>query len=146
MKTPFFRTEHNYDRKEASQETALYCMDASRTRQEFAADADINTLIERFGIGYEMPMYVVPPMSGDFSDFPDYRAAVEMIRNANATFDALPAKVRNYFENDPAQYIEFFDNLEANRDEAVRLGLAKPRQQEDTPPVPPQPAEPAKTA
>lgn len=143
---PFFRTEYNYDRKEVSDETALYCKDPSRTKQEFAADADINTIIERFGIGYDMPLNTTPPASGDFTNIPDFRGAVDIVRQAQEVFNALPAKIRSRFENDAAKYIDFFEDPD-NYDEARKLGLVKPRQEVETPPETPTagPAAPAKT-
>lgn len=146
MTTPFFRTEHNYDRKEASDATATINNEGSLTRQEFAADADINTIVERMSLGYQMPVNTTPPMQGDFTGLPDYGGAVQMIRKAQEIFNNLPAKIRERFQNDPEKYINFFHD-ENNRLEAEKLGLVKPR------PVPEDPAkkepalkEPAKTA
>lgn len=139
---PFFRTEYNYDRNEASQETALYCKDASRTKQEFAADADINTIIERFGIGYDMPLNTTPPASGDFTEIPDFRGAVDIVRRAQEVFNALPAKIRSRFENDAGKYVEFFNDPD-NYEEARKLGLVKEPEEVQTPPEPPKdPAKP----
>lgn len=144
-----FRTEYNYDRNEASRETALICKDPSRTKQEFAEDADINHIIERFGIGYEMPTNVTPPQQGDFTNIPDFRGAVEMVREAQQLFGSLPAKIRNRFDNDPQQYIDFFHDP-ANQDEAIALGLATKRVEGQTapnqPPAPKAAEEPPKTA
>lgn len=142
---PFFRTEYNYDRNEASDETATVNKDPSLTRQEFAADADINTIIERMGLGYEMPINTTPPQQGDFTDLPDFQAATQMIRHAQEVFNALPAKIRNRFQNDPEKYIEFFHDPD-NRLEAEKLGLVKPQQVEEDPPAPPKAPEAPKTA
>lgn len=147
MKTPFFRTEYNYDRNEVSDQTATVNNEPSLTRQEFAADADINVIIERMGLGYEMPVNTIPPMDGDFTDLPDFTAATQMIRRAQEVFNALPAKIRNRFENDPQKYIDFFQDPE-NGLEAIKLGLVKPPLPVDTPPAPPKeaPTAPPKTA
>ena len=40
-----------YDADQLSEETALFCPEESRTRQEFKEESDINTIIDRFGIG-----------------------------------------------------------------------------------------------
>lgn len=139
---PFFRTEYNYDRDAVSLQTALVCKDPSRTRQEFAADADINTIVERFGLGYEMPVNTVPPMQGDFSEVPDFQGAQDIIRHAHEVFNALPAKIRSRFENDAGQYIDFFHDPD-NYEEAVKLKLVKPREVVQTPPAPPGPQDPS---
>jgi phage internal scaffolding protein len=44
---------------------------------------------------------------------------------AEDEFMRLPADLRARFENDPAQLIEFLENLE-NKDEAIKLGLVNP--------------------
>lgn len=129
---PNFRTEYNYDRNEVSDETGTKNLEKSMTKQEFAEDADINTIIERFGIGYEMPVNHMPPRSGDFTNLPDFTGAVKMVRQAQEVFNALPAKIRNRFQNEPSKYIEFFEDPD-NYDEAVKLGLAMPRPPEPDP-------------
>lgn len=121
----FFRTLYNYDTNAASDETATVNNEPSKTRQEFADDSDINKIVERLGLGYEMPLNTTPPMQGDFTDLPDFRGAVTAIRNAEQIFGALPAKIRNRFENDPQQYIDFFHDPE-NKAEAIAMGLVKP--------------------
>lgn len=145
MEKIFFRTEYNYDRNKVSDETATVNNEPSLTRQEFAAEADINTIIERMGLGYDIPTNTTPPMQGDFTNLPDFTAATKMIRHAQEVFNALPAKIRNRFENDPEKYIEFFHDPE-NELEAIKLGLVKPKPQEDTPPEPPKAPEAPKTA
>lgn len=140
-----FRTEYNYDRNAVSDETATVNNEPSLTRQEFAADADINTIIDRMGLGYTMPTNTTPPQQGDFSYLPDFTAATKMIRQAQEVFNALPAKIRNRFQNDPEKYIEFFHDPE-NQLEAEKLGLVKKRPPEDTPPAPPKAPEAPKTA
>lgn len=149
MEKIFLRTEHNYDRNKASEDTALICKDASRTKQEYADDADINKILERFGQGYPMPENTTPPTSGDFTNLPDYRAAHDMIRAADELFGTLPAKIRARFNNDPAYYIEFFHDPE-NYDEALKLGLVNKRPPADQPAPQPEvktpPETPAKTA
>lgn len=140
VKQPFFRTEYNYDRNAVSDECGTQNSEPSKTRQEFAADADINTIIERFGIGYEMPLNTTPPEQGDFTNLPDFTGAVKMVRAAQEVFNALPAKVRSRFQNEPEKYIEFFHDPE-NYDEALKLGLVKPRPPKDNPPEPPKATE-----
>jgi len=141
MNIPFFRTEYNYDRDAVSDATGTSNDEPSLTRQEFAADADINTIIERMKLGYAMPINTTPPQQGDFTNLPDFTAATKMIRHAQEVFNALPAKIRNRFENDPQKYIDFFHD-EDNRLEAEKMGLLKPKAEEDNPPTPPAPEAP----
>lgn len=104
--------------------TRVRCDDPSLTQQSFAEDADLNVLVKRFGIDKEAlpPAVFDPDYYGDVGDVPDLRTALEIVRDAQARFDALPAKLRRRFENDPAKLWEFVHDPE-NADEAVRLGV-----------------------
>lgn len=143
---PFFRTLFNYDRNQVSDDTATLNMEPSLTRQEFANDADINVLVERMMRGEDIPTNTTPPKDGDFSELPDFTAATQMIRQAQQVFDALPARIRSRFQNEPQKYIDFFHDPD-NYDEALKMGLVKPRVTVDTPPLDPKkeaPKDPSK--
>lgn len=110
------------------------------TVQSYKDDSDINVLMRRFGVTGQLPVSAVQPFYGDFSDAVDYQTALDMIKEANASFDALPMEVRKRFGQDPARLMEFLQDPD-NRDEAIELGLI------EAPPVvvsaPPEaPAEP----
>lgn len=117
-----FRTGYNYDTDGVSFETGLVCPEPSLTQQQFAEEADINTLVNRFGLTGELPQNVTMPSYADFSEIVDYHTAMNRVVAAREAFAAMPANVRARFGNDPGQFVEFF-NDEANRDEAKRLGL-----------------------
>jgi len=85
-------------------------------------EADINTIMERFGRTGELVAPVRLPQYGDFSGVTDYHSAMNAVIEAQASFDSLPANIRARFENDPGQFVEFCLD-DKNRDEAVRLGL-----------------------
>jgi phage internal scaffolding protein len=121
----------NFD--QASDETGLKCLDKSLTKQSFAEEADINTIVRRFLLDGQMPNNVRMPTYGDFTNVTDYHTAMNAVAQANEAFDQLPAAVRLRFHNDPAEFVEFCSNDE-NRQEAVKMGL-----------VPPPPIEPATT-
>ena len=69
---------------------------------------------------------------GDFTNVIDYETALQRVITAQESFDSLPAKLRDRFQNDPANLIEFL-NDESNRDEAVKLGLINPPEKKDNP-------------
>ncbi|NBQ54799.1 MAG: hypothetical protein EBU49_14630 [Proteobacteria bacterium] len=121
---PFVRSAYNYDLKEASDLSGLDCScdGAGRTKQSFAEEADINTLIRRFGIGNPLPQGTRVPSFGDFNGVTDYQTALNLIDRADRAFMGLPAHLRTRFGNDPASFVAFCDD-DANRDEAVRLGM-----------------------
>ena len=92
MKTPFIRTEFNYDTEKVSTETGLRCLDESRTLQSHLEDSDINVIVQRFGLTGTMPLNHRPPMFGDFSEITDYRTAIHALQEADRSFMAMPAE------------------------------------------------------
>lgn len=80
----------------------------SLTRQEFAEECDINTIMARYEAGgaithvnKAMPIYM------DMTDMPDLRQSLDIMREAGIAFAALPAKVRREFDNDPQKFVDF---------------------------------------
>lgn len=110
----------------------------SRTKQSFKDECDLNLIMKRFkkvmGADYLSRFQgYVGGQFGDFSGVTDYRSAIEQVSQAREVFEALPAKVRARFENDPAQFLDFCHDP-ANVDEMVELGLAtKGAPQQDAP-------------
>lgn len=113
-----------YDQEQVSQETALACPEESLTHQEFAEESDINTIIDRFGIG-ENPIEIQQWVNNvDIADAPnDYQSVMNQLNEARDQFMSLPAKVRSQFDNDPGRFVDFVSDP-GNGDELVRLGLA----------------------
>lgn len=132
MKAPFLRTQYNYDMAEASKESGLACLDPSMAQQQFCEESNINFIVDRYGLNGELPADVRVPQYGDFTGVGDYQSALNAVREADASFMELPAKVRSRFDNDPQKLLEFVAN-DANRAEAVSLGLVP----ELAPPVEP---------
>lgn len=79
--------------------------DEIRTKQEFLAESDINTIIARFQKTGVAPISTAGGQFGDFSEVTNYQDAMIKIQEAHEYFDALPAKTRAYFENDPEQLL-----------------------------------------
>lgn len=129
---PHIRTRYNYDIRAAGQACALICEDPSLAQQHAKEDADINTLVRRFGITGTMPQLDRIPLQGDFHDITDFHTAANKILEAEQTFMTLPAELRKRFENDPHKFLDFTSD-EANREEMGKLGLLKPKAPEPTP-------------
>lgn len=127
QKKPFVRSMYNYDTNKASDDSALVCdPEDDFAVQSEKADADINTLVRRFGVTGVMPQGVRVPSYGDF-DGPvhDYHTAMNAIRKADESFNEMPPEIRERFDNDPGKFVDFCsdpDNLEEMR----KLGLAVP--------------------
>lgn len=127
-----FRTQYDDDHEEVSLDTSLSMtdpetgeVDVGKTQQEFAAEADINTIVERFGLTGAVPEVWNAPQSGDFTGVSDFSSAMQAVRKAEEAFMELPGDVRARFANDPQRLMEFLEN-DKNRDEAMKLGLLRP--------------------
>ena len=118
----FVRNPYNYDKDEVSDNTGLECKDPSLAQQHMKDECDINVIVERFGVTGQIPVRAIEPSYGDFSGVNDYHTALNKIKAAEAEFMALPAKLRARFDHDPNALLNFLEN-EANRDEAIQLGL-----------------------
>jgi phage internal scaffolding protein len=145
LKPTFLRTPYNYDMALASDETGLKCEDPSLAQQNAKDECDINVIMDRFGRGMDLPENFRPPQYDDFTQIGDYHAAMNAVAQANEAFDAMPAKLRARFNNDPVQLMSFLDD-DSNRSEAQKLGLLvppPPPAPENATTAPPDPAKPS---
>lgn len=111
-----------------SDDYGLDCSADGVTKQSFAAECDVNNIVNRWLKSGQLPMannsmaqYL------DVSNVSDYHACLNMVLQAQSMFQALPASVRDRFQNDPGKFLEFAENP-ANAAEMVSLGLAVPRE------------------
>jgi len=109
----------------------------SKTHQSFGPESDINNIIRRHGIK--------PPDPGSLNyfdniGFTSFHDAVELVRQADEQFAALPARTREIFHNDPANLIAAVEAASAGdetaRDHLVRAKFLKPRPAEPEPTAP----------
>lgn len=108
----------------------------SRTKQSFREECDINKLMARYAkIG--VSPFLPPDFSkfGDFTNPPEYQDALNRVISANQMFEALPARIRERFLNDPAKFLAFVSDPK-NTDEARVLGILNPSPPAE-PPLPP---------
>lgn len=120
-----WRTQYDLDEEiEAELTTQTVNEEPSLTQQQFAEDADLNVIMKRYGVtdGAIPPGALDPRYFGDFTDAPDFRQALDTVRDANEKFQALPADIRNRFLNRP-DLLWAWVNDPANQEEAVRIGL-----------------------
>jgi len=105
----------------------------SLTRQEFADDADINTIMAQYErSGVISHVNNTPPAYLDLTDVPDLQQSIDLIREAEGAFMSLPAVVRASFDNSAVKFVEFAQNPD-NIEKMREWGLAPP------PPAPPEP-------
>lgn len=140
----FVRSPFNYDMSAVSNETALVCKDPSLTQQQFAAESDINNIVDVFMKTGHLPDPVSMPQYVDYEGVFDFQSAMNAVRLADQNFMSMDAKVRSRFHNSPQEFLEFFADP-SNADEAIRLGLAVPKSSASVAPatdsVPPSKAE-----
>lgn len=96
----------------------------SLTVQSEIDNCDINVVVARFEKTGLLPIMSSSPIFGDFTNVPDYRDAIHIVRQAEDMFMSLDAKVRKEFDNDPAKFLEFCGDPK-NGDRLVELGLRK---------------------
>lgn len=107
----------------------------SRTQQSFKDECDINYIVKK-GRETGLITHINPnlPIYSDNFDVFDYQAAMNIVADANQQFAALPSKLRDRFNNDPAKFLQFMQDPE-NQEEMIKLGLAtkKPEPKEPEP-------------
>lgn len=119
----------------------------TRTKQSFKEECDVNQIMKRWrATGDVSHLNLTKPTYEDYSSVDSYLESVTVVQDAQRSFDALPARVRESMQNDPAKLLEFMGNPD-NLDEAVKLGLVvdpNPNKNEVKPPQdPPGPQPPA---
>lgn len=117
------RSAYNYDRELVSHETAISCPpEEDRTQQQFKEEADINTIVARVKRGDVPPFF--PGTYGDFSNVPNFHAAMNQVLAARESFMRLPARIRRRFDNSPAELVDFLSDP-ANLQEAIELKIVE---------------------
>lgn len=104
---------------------STYNDEPTMTQQGDAEGTNINVIMAKYTKTGQMPQLIAQPLFGDFTDMPDYRQAIERIRDAEDAFLQVPAKVRARFGNDPGEFIKFASNPD-NKAELIQMGLTKP--------------------
>lgn len=116
---------HQYDTARDKKEgdlAALECLDESLTQQHFTKDADINEIVQRFGLT-GIPAFPLDPQAfRDTTADPDLRQILDQNIEARNYFNALPHKLRQRFHYSMGELWEFVNDPE-NAEEALRLGL-----------------------
>ena len=112
---------------------SFHCEGPSLTRQEFAEECDINTLMKKYEghvIGGPGGLQPQDMYYADFSEQPrDLLSYMNLMDEAQTAFMTLPAIVRKEFDNDPMQFVMFAQD-ENNLDTMRQWGLAAPKKEE----------------
>ena len=91
----------------------------SLVQQQFGEEVDVNTIMRRYGMTGSAPFGDETGVYGDFTGISDYDSAVERIRGAQERFMALPAEIREKFNNDPGELIRRANAMQEKELEAM---------------------------
>ncbi|AGT39920.1 portal protein [Marine gokushovirus] len=105
----------------------------SLTQQHFAHEADVRNIIKQYDkTGLIANVQKGVARYGDYSEVNEYREALDLVNEANATFAELPAELREMFQNNAGTFLEFATNPQ-NENKMIELGLKEAPVQEETP-------------
>ena len=121
----FIRSPYNYDTSEASDVSAVACLeDSSQAQQHFKDQCDINRMVKTYAQTGLINQTTRMPLPEDFVGVTDYHTAMNAVRRGEEAFNGLPATVRERFDNDPGKFVDFCLDP-ANLNDAVALGLTR---------------------
>jgi len=81
------------------------------TKQSFREECDINTIMKQYrATGIIGHVAQRDPVFLDIPDIPDYQAALNQVRAAEAAFEGLPSAIRERYENDPGRLLDALGN------------------------------------
>lgn len=90
------------------------------TEQSHKDTCDIHTIMRKYEkTGLIEHVNTRGAEYADYCDAPDFKEAMDYIANANSLFESVPARIRDQFHNNPAEYLEFMtdpSNLEKIRE------------------------------
>lgn len=96
---------------------------ASRTQQQHKDSCDINRILSKYKLtGSLTHLNRQSGVYADLTSLTDYQNSIDSVMKANNAFAALPAAIRDRFQNDPSQLLSFMEDPK-NYDEGVKLGL-----------------------
>lgn len=113
----------------------------TKAQQQFKDETDANLIVARHNKNLHREKFNADPeMYRNLSKQPTYFEALNIIREADSAFQALPSKTRALFENDPDKLLQFVHDPK-KYDEGVQLGIFKPKPPKNDPS--PQPTSPS---
>lgn len=115
-----FKTPYNFDTNAESDRTGTACKDPSLAQQHQEEEANINTIVHRFGITGKLPLIDMPPLLDEFSEVYDFQSAMNTMAAARHSFSQLAPEVRDAFNNNPHHFVSQVDYMLADPDQARR--------------------------
>lgn len=110
------------------------------TKQSHKAECDIHNILSQYRrTGIITHVQAARPTYTDLPDGLDFQASMNLILQAQETFAALPARVRDHFRNDPQAFLAAFQDP-SQADTLRGFGLLKEKEADSRPPEPPKEA------
>ena len=134
-------------RKNGSRRVQFTSDEKTKTEQHHKSEVNINNILERYRRTGTAPMAAGRPMYGDFTNALDFQETKDRIIAANRQFMELPSDIRDMFDNDPGQLLDFVADAD-NKAEAIEMGLIpkdepEPKKPENAAPAASEPPETA---
>lgn len=124
----FPEVAHDFVKRNGA-DTVFFTEGPSLTRQEFAEECDINSIMARYDTHVIGGPGNLPHMQPQYADFTMVPATLleymTFMDSAEAAFMSLPAQVRKEFDNSPHMFVEFASDPE-NISQMRTWGLAPP--------------------
>lgn len=106
----FFKTEFNHDTRAESDKYSIPTEGESMTVQDERGEADINKMMERFGVTGNITMTKKSPLPADYLRVSNFHEAANIVRAAQESFNEVPADIRAKFGNDPGKFEAFLQD------------------------------------
>lgn len=97
----------------------------SMTQQEFKEECDVNNILKRYKQTGNLEL--LNRTNGKFLDVSDsgtYQEAMNIVVQAQQTFDQLPSDLRKKLANDPTRLLEIVEQAELGNEDATKFLIA----------------------
>lgn len=89
---------------------ALVFNETGKTKPEFKDACDVRNIIDRYHRTGQVPLNTKNPLYGDFTTVRDFHTSMNIVIKAQEQFDSLPSQIRQKFNNDPSEFMEFMED------------------------------------
>lgn len=104
----------------------------SRTHQSFKNECDLNHMMATYQRTGLIPQNKLPARYEDLSNATDYQTAKNLMIEADAAFQTIPASLRKKYDNNAAKFLAALESGEA-QDDLREAGLLVPSGDPATP-------------
>lgn len=94
----------------------------SKVQNHFRDTQNINCIMKRYRRGMPLEVEKRPMHYGDFASAASFQEAMNRVVSAQEQFSELPGEVKKYFNQNPAELINFINDPK-NKEKAIELGL-----------------------